>query len=182
MLHATERMQSLLTALLEYSRLSTRADPFVKVAIAKTVQEVLSDLEVKMEKIGGEVRVSELPVIQADPTQMRQLFQNLIANGLKFHKDGERPVVNVSSTSVDGRMFRIIIEDNGIGFDEQYLEKIFTPFQRLHGKDSPYEGTGMGLSICKKIVERHGGNITARSTPGAGSTFVVELPSKLMKS
>lgn len=173
---ATQRMQSLLTALLEYSRLTTRAAPFVDVELTRTVQEVLSDLEVRIESTGGEVLVGELPVIQADPTQMRQLFQNLIGNALKFHKEDERPIVKVSSTAVDERTFRIVVEDNGIGFDEQYLEKIFAPFQRLHGRSSHFEGTGMGLAICKKIVERHCGSITARSRPGAGSTFTITLP------
>jgi PAS domain S-box-containing protein len=178
MLNANQRMQSLLTALLEYSRLSTTTDPFVEVELTGIVREVLLDLEVRIEKTGGRVRVGELPVIQADPTQMRQLFQNLIGNGLKFHKEGERPVVDVSCTMADDRTLRIVIEDNGIGFDEQYLDRIFAPFQRLHGKSSQYEGTGMGLAICKKIVERHGGHITARSSPGKGTAFIIALPQK----
>ena len=173
-LNANRRMQSLLTALLEYSRLSTRAEPFVKVELTKTIREVLSDLEVRIEKTGGEVRVGELPAIQADPTQMRQLFQNLIGNALKFHKKGEKPLVTIRS-STDAQMIRIVVEDNGIGFGEQYLERIFAPFQRLHSR-SEYEGTGMGLAICKKIVERHDWNITAKSTPGAGAMFIIELP------
>lgn len=176
MLDATQRMQSLLTALLEYSRLSTRVDPFVEVDLKKTIHEVLSDLEVRIERTGGEVRVVDLPAIQADPTQMRQLFQNLIGNGLKFHKEGLRPIVEISSMAVYDRMLRIILKDNGIGFDEEHLDKIFAPFQRLHGRSSRYEGTGMGLAICKKIVERHGGSITAESTPGEGSTFIITLP------
>jgi PAS domain S-box-containing protein len=176
MLDATQRMQSLLTALLEYSRLSTRVDPFVEVDLKKTIHEVLSDLEIRIEKTGGEVRVVDLPAIQADPTQMRQLFQNLIGNGLKFHKEGVKPVVEISSMAVYGRMHRIILKDNGIGFDEEHLDKIFAPFQRLHGRSSRYEGTGMGLAICKKIVERHRGSITAKSTPGEGSTFIITLP------
>jgi signal transduction histidine kinase len=176
MLDATQRMQSLLTALLEYSRLSTRVDPFVEVDLKKTIHDVLSDLEIRIEKTGGEVRVPDFPTIQADPTQMRQLFQNLIGNGLKFHKEGVRPVVEVASTVVDDRTVRIIVKDNGIGFDERFLDKIFAPFQRLHGRSSQYKGTGMGLAICKKIVERHGGSITAGSTPGEGSTFIITLP------
>jgi signal transduction histidine kinase len=139
------------------------------------VHEVLSDLEVRIKKTGGEVKVRELPAIKADPTQMRLLFQNLIGNALKFHKENEKPVVKVLSAAGDGKL-QIIVEDNGIGFEEKYVDKIFAPFQRLHGKSSQYEGTGMGLAICKKIVERHGGTITAKSTPGAGSTFVITLP------
>jgi signal transduction histidine kinase len=106
---------------------------------------------------------------------MRQLFQNLIGNALKFHKPGEKPMVQVRSVSDTDSGCQIVVEDNGIGFEEQYLETIFAPFQRLHAR-SEYEGTGMGLAICKKIVERHGGSITATSTPGAGSTFIIQLP------
>jgi signal transduction histidine kinase/DNA-binding response OmpR family regulator len=175
-LDANQRMQSLLTALLEYSRLSTKVDPFSAVDLTKIAQEVLSDLEVRIQRTGGEVQVGELPAVQADPTQMRQLFQNLIGNALKFHKSNEKPVIRVFCTTADNGDCQIVVEDNGIGFEEQYIERIFAPFQRLHGKSSPYEGTGMGLAICKKIVERHGGSITAKSTPGKGSSFMIELP------
>lgn len=178
MLDANQRMQSLLTALLEYSRLSTRAEPFTEVELEKIVCDVLSDLEVRIESTGGEVQVGDLPVVVADPVQMRQLFQNLISNALKFHKSDERPIVRVSCTSADTKDCQIIIEDNGIGFDPEFAEQIFAPFQRLHGKGSQYEGTGIGLAICKKIVERHGGQISARSSPGLGSSFIVELPNK----
>ena len=172
-LKANQRMQSLLTALLEYSRLSTKTNPFVEVNLS-LIREVLSDLEIRIAKTGGQVHVGILPVISADPTQMRQLFQNLIGNALKFHKEGEKPLVKIQS-SANEQMIRISVEDNGIGFDEKHLERIFAPFQRLHGRGE-YEGTGMGLAICKKIVERHGGSITAKSTPGAGATFIIELP------
>jgi PAS domain S-box-containing protein len=175
MLHATERMQSLLTGLLDYSRVATAAEPFKEVDLSGLIGEVISDLEVRIVKTGGEVHVGDLPLISADPTQMRQLFQNLIGNALKFHKPGEKPMVNVRLASHTDSGSRIVVEDNGIGFDEQHLDKIFAPFQRLHGR-SEYEGAGMGLAICKKIVERHGGSITATSKPGAGSTFIIELP------
>jgi PAS domain S-box-containing protein len=177
-LNANQRMQSLLTALLEYSRLSTKAAPFVEVALTKVIQEVLSDLEVNIVKTGGKVHVGTLPVISADPIQMRQLFQNLIGNALKFHKPDEKPRVQVGSVSNTDSGCQIIVEDNGIGFEEQHLDKIFAPFQRLHGKNSQYEGTGIGLAICKKIVERHGGSITAKSSPGEGSLFIIDLPGR----
>jgi len=173
-LKANQRMQSLLTALLEYSRLSTKTNPFVEVNLSNLIGEVLSDLEIRIAKTGGQVHVGILPVISADPTQMRQLFQNLIGNALKFHKEGEKPLVKIQSPA-NKQMIRISVEDNGIGFDEKHIERIFAPFQRLHGR-SEYEGTGMGLAICKKIVERHGGSITAKSTPGKGSLFVIDLP------
>jgi PAS domain S-box-containing protein len=179
MLRATGRMQSLLESLLDYSRVTTRAEPFREVDLNGLVQEVLNDLEVRIASTGGEVRAGELPTVEADPTQMRQLFQNLIGNALKFHKEGERPLVKVHWSSDDTRNFRIVVEDNGIGFEEKHLNTIFAPFQRLHGRSSQYEGSGMGLAICKKIIERHGGSITAESEPGKGSRFTVELPVKL---
>jgi signal transduction histidine kinase/flagellar biogenesis protein FliO len=178
MLHAADRMQGLLDALLHYSRVSTRTEPFRPVDLGAVVKEVLLDLEVRIEKTGGEVQVHELPTVEADPTQMRQLFQNLIGNALKFHKQGERPLVNVDCSANGPGSYVITIEDNGIGFEEEHLDKIFAPFQRLHGRSSSYEGTGMGLAICKKIVERHGGSITARSKPGQGAAFVIIIPKK----
>ena len=178
-LDANQRMQTLLAALLEYSRLSTKSEPFVEVKLSRIVQEVLSDLEVRIAETGGEVHVGDLPIIQAEPTQMRQLFQNLIGNALKFCKEGEKSVVEVRSTVSNGKL-QIEVQDNGIGFEEQYLDRIFAPFQRLHGKTSQYQGTGMGLAICKKIVERHGGSLTAKSVPGKGATFIIKLTWKLL--
>lgn len=178
MLNATERMQSLLRSLLDYSRVTSRAEPFRQVDLARLVDEVLSDLEVRIADSGGKVEVGELPVIEADPNQMRQLFQNLIGNGLKFHKEGEKPLVKVHCPLNDTGHCEINVEDNGIGFEDKHKDEIFAAFQRLHGRSSQYEGTGMGLAICKKIVERHGGSITARSTPGQGSIFTVRLPVK----
>ena len=178
MIHATERMQSLLTSLLEYSKITMSPEPFQEIDLNAIIREVLSDLEERIVKTGGEVHVVDLPVISANPTQMRQLFQNLIANALKFHRPGEKPMVRVRPVCVAGSECRIDVEDNGIGFDERHLERIFVPFQRLHGR-SEYEGTGMGLAICKKIVERHGGNIVAESAAGKGSTFIITLPQGL---
>lgn len=175
MLDATQRMQSLLKGLLEYSRVATQANPFVKIDLGSIVSEVLSDLEVRIQSTGAEVHILELPVVTADPTQMRQVFQNLISNALKFNKEGEKPVIVVHSALADGKL-QIVVEDNGIGFEEQYIDKIFVPFQRLHGRSGQREGTGMGLAICKKIVERHGWSITAESTPGSGAKFIIQLP------
>ncbi len=177
MLGATERMQSLLKGLLEYSRVTTQGKPFAKVDLREIVSEVLSDLELRIQSAGAEVQVAELPVVEADPTQMRQVFQNLIGNALKFRNEGEHPVVAVRSHLADGTL-QISVKDNGIGFDEQYVDKIFAPFQRLHGRSSQYEGTGMGLAICKKIVERHNGRLTAKSRPGEGAQFIIDIPTK----
>ena len=186
---ATKRMQTLINDLLTYSRVTTKAQPFVPVDLAQVVSEVLSDLETRIAQVGGRVEVSGLPTIEADPTQMRQLFQNLIGNALKFHRRDEAPLVRVYAEFLDGQgcrsdgrlsmdgCYQIMVEDNGIGFDERYLDRIFQVFQRLHGRDE-YEGTGIGLATCRKIVERHRGHITARSVPGQGATFIVTLPAK----
>ena len=163
---AAGRMRTLIDDLLTFSRVTTKAQPFVPVDLAETVQGVLSDLEVRIEQSGGKVEVAPLPSIDADPLQMRQLLQNLISNGLKFHRAGESPVVKIyirpsnghsgslpSTQPVNG-MCQLIVEDNGIGFEEKYTDRIFTIFQRLHGRGE-YEGTGIGLAVCRKIAERH---------------------------
>jgi signal transduction histidine kinase len=187
MQNAAERMQTLINDLLTLSRIMTKAQPFVPVDLAQVVQEVLSDLEVRIEHTRGQVEVGELCTIDADPLQMRQLLQNLIGNALKFHQDVEPPRVRIYSQLLKGEqqqstgnsaipaLCQILVEDNGIGFDEKYKDRIFNPFQRLHGR-SEYEGTGMGLAICRKIVERHNGSITVQSGLGQGSTFIVTLP------
>jgi PAS domain S-box-containing protein len=181
---AADRMQTLINDLLVLSRVTSKAQPFALVDLGQVVQGVLSDLETRIERTGGRVEVAELPTIDADPLQMRQLLQNLIGNALKFNRAEETPVVTVQcrfgagdEQSQSAGVCRIAVADNGIGFDEKHLDRIFAPFQRLHGR-SEYEGTGIGLAICKKIAERHGGSITAESTPGAGATFIVILPVK----
>lgn len=174
MQNAAERMQNLINDLLTYSRVTTRARPFVEVDLHQITREVLSDLETRIERTGVTVEVEDLPTIEGDPTQMRQVMQNLISNALKFHRDGEPPVVQIRSRIEDG-MCEVSVEDRGIGFEEKHADRIFGIFERLHGRQE-YEGTGVGLAICKKIVERHGGSMTARSKPGQGTTFVFTLP------
>jgi light-regulated signal transduction histidine kinase (bacteriophytochrome) len=181
MQNASKRMQALITDLLAFSRVATKGRPFQPVNLAEIVVQVLSDLEARLGSTCGRVEVGDLPLIEADPTQMSQLFQNLIGNALKYGRPGVPPVVKVHGRALPDRgaspvqWWEIRFADNGIGFDEKYLDRIFLPFQRLHGRGE-YEGTGMGLAICRKIVERHGGAITARSTPGSGSAFIVTLP------
>jgi signal transduction histidine kinase len=188
MQHAAARMSALINDLLTFSRVTTRALPFQRVDLARVAREVVCDLEGRLHQTGGRVELGPLPVLDADLVQMRQLLQNLIGNALKFHKPGEPPLVQVegdmqpspSDLSIangvpSGPICRLIVRDNGIGFDEKYLDRIFNVFQRLHGR-AEYEGTGMGLAICRKIVERHHGRITARSSPGNGATFLVTLP------
>jgi len=146
-----------------------------------------------VERSSARIDIGTLPTIQADALQMRQLFQNLLANSLKFRRPGVAPYVRIdcerrvsddaeSSLSpgagdASGIRYEISVEDNGIGFEEKYLDRIFTIFQRLHGRGT-YEGTGVGLAVCRKIVDRHRGTITARSAPGEGATFVVTLPAR----
>jgi len=171
---AAARMSALINDLLTFSRVTTKKEPLSEISLDSVINDVLSDLEDLTDRTKGEVRVADLPTVVADATQMRQLFQNLIGNALKFHKKDQPPVVTVSSyETVDG--YRIEVSDNGIGFEEKYLDRIFAVFQRLQGRDE-YEGTGIGLAVCRKIVERHGGQITARSQPGEGTTFIVSLP------
>lgn len=174
MLDASQRMQILINDLLTFSRVTTRAQPFTKVNLDELIQDVVSDLENQLERTQGKVQFSRLPTVEADPTQMHQLLQNLITNALKFHKPDTAPLVQVSAAKT-GKVCRLSIQDNGIGFDEQYLDRIFKPFQRLHSRQE-YEGSGMGLAICRRIVERHGGEITAQSKLGEGATFIVTLP------
>ncbi|MFB3131899.1 MAG: PAS domain S-box protein, partial [Rhodothermales bacterium] len=181
---AAARMSGLITDLLVYSRVTTKVSPFGRVDLNAVVADVLSDLEMQIEETNGRITVSNLPAIEADATQMHQLLQNFIGNALKFHRPGVAPVVEfighleqqpVRDGDAPQTVCRLEVRDNGIGFDEKYLDRIFTPFQRLHGR-STYAGTGMGLAICRRIVERHHGALTARSAPGEGATFIVTLP------
>lgn len=181
---AATRMQSLIDGLLSLSRVTTRGQNFEIVDLSQIAAEVVSDLDQQIEQLHAVVEVGKLPTIQADPMQMRQLIQNLIGNALKYHREGVPPVVKVSARSSRSRLpggaskgeqCRIIVEDNGVGFEEKYAERIFGIFQRLFPRDV-YEGTGIGLAICRRIAERHGGAITARSVPDQGSTFEVLLP------
>jgi signal transduction histidine kinase len=182
---AAGRMRRLIEDLLTFSRVTTRALPFEQVDLSRIAADVLDDLETRIEQSQAKVEVDPLPILQADPLQMRQLIQNLISNGLKFQKPDRPPQVRVSAEIVQEEkpdaapmaMCRLSVKDDGIGFDERYLDRIFTVFQRLHSR-TEYAGTGVGLAICRKIAERHGGSITARSVPGQGAEFIVLLPLK----
>ncbi|MBI4389067.1 MAG: MASE1 domain-containing protein, partial [Nitrospinae bacterium] len=173
---AARRMQIFIDDLLEYSRTATKSRPFAPADFGLIVKEVLVDLENQIKRTGGQVHVGDLPTLTVDKMQMQKVFQNLISNALKYHQEGIPPAVKVSgSHNEDTGHWEILVEDNGIGFDEKYAERIFKPFERLHGRSS-YEGTGIGLAICEKIVARHHGKISAKSVPGQGSTFTVALP------
>lgn len=174
------RMQDLISGLLEYGKVTSKAREFEPVDINVVVSEVIEDLEYRIKLTKAEIYMKELPVIEADKLQMRQLFQNLISNALKFRRDDVAPVIKISGSSFVKGYGEIIVEDNGIGFDMQYLGRIFKPFQRLHGKDM-FPGSGIGLAICQKIVARHEGTIAAKSAPGKGSTFSILLPDRQQK-
>jgi PAS domain S-box-containing protein len=176
MLSSAKRMRKLIDDLLTYSRVTSQAKPFVLVPLQQIVHDVLSDLELRIEQTKAKIEVSSLPTVEADPSQMRQLIQNLVANALKFHQKDIPAWVQIHAT-VHEKYFILSVSDKGIGFDEKYLDRIFTIFQRLHGRQE-YEGTGVGLAVCRRIAERHGGSITAKSAPGDGATFSVTLPLK----
>jgi signal transduction histidine kinase len=180
MQNAATRMQTLINDLLAFSRVTTKANPFEKVDLALIAREVISDLEIRIQQSNAKIEVGPLPTFEGDPLQMRQLLQNLVGNALKFHKDGVPPIVKIDAT-IKKETLELTVTDNGIGFEEKYLDRIFAVFQRLHGRGI-YEGTGIGLAICRKIAERHGGSITARSRPNEGATFIVTLPTRHAQS
>ena len=182
MTDAATRMQTLVSDLLALSRVTTSAHPFEDLSLTEVFDTVLSDLSVALEEAEGHVEVAKVPTIEADRTQMEQLFRNLIANALKFREPGVPPRVSVQMAdeaapldSVPGPAHTFLVADNGIGFDPAQGGKLFQPFKRLHARHQ-YEGAGIGLAICERIVLRHHGRITASGTPGAGATFTVTLP------
>jgi two-component system sensor kinase FixL len=187
MISAAERMQALIDGLLTLSRAASRKQELAAVDLAEVARQVVADLESQIERVGGQVELGRLPTIQADPLQMRQLLQNLIANGLKFHRPDAPPVVKVSGRFAHGRADRpaglspadeqcvLTVEDNGIGLEAKDQQRIFDLFVRLNPRGT-FEGVGIGLALCRKIVERHGGRISARGAPGRGSVFEIRLP------
>ncbi len=172
--NSARRMQTLIDDLLSFSRVATRSQAFVDVDLGQLVKDVLSDLEIRIEETGATIQVDALPSVNADPLQMRQLFQNLIGNSLKFSSRERAPEIRIGGGTGSGA-HTLWVADNGIGFEEKYLDRIFSIFQRLHGRND-YEGNGVGLAICRRIVERHGGSITAESRPGLGAKFTITLP------
>ena len=187
MLNAAERMQRLIQDLLQLSRIVTRAQPFEHCDLAEVAKGVLADLEVQIASMNATVTVEGLPFLDADPTQMRQLLQNLISNALKFQRPGVKPEVHVSGAVIlnlhgelptsahAAPLVEFRVRDNGIGFEQKFSEQIFGAFKRLHTREE-FEGSGIGLSVCRKITDRHHGKIVAESEPGKGTTFIVTLP------
>ncbi|HYH02174.1 MAG TPA: substrate-binding domain-containing protein, partial [Bacillota bacterium] len=174
MQNAAYRMQHLIAGLLSYSRLTTKAQPFTPVDLNQIAEEVIGDLEIKISQTQGRVCLRNLPTVNADPLQMRQLFQNLISNGLKFHRENVPPLIQIAAETTAAE-YILTFEDNGIGIEKSYYEKIFVLFERLYAQNV-YEGSGIGLAVCKKIVEHHRGSIHIESSPGEGSKFIVKLP------
>jgi len=181
-------MQLLINDLLSFSRQSASSSDFKKVDLNTLAKEAITELEIEIEKNNALVQVKELPVVWAVPSLMRQLFHNLLSNAIKFRKKNVEPVVQIESEKVNSlnsihipkamngnNYYKISVSDNGIGFDPKYREEIFMVFKRLHSYHE-FEGSGVGLSICKKIVEKHNGFITVESKPGEGSTFMFGLP------
>ena len=187
--HTIGRMRALIDDLLTYSNTTLGVTGFGEVVLTDIVKDVLDDMEATLIEKGADVKLGELPNVRGDQRQLRQLLQNLISNGLKYHKKEQAPEVIISAQTVDGKAvdgnipqeFRknkyhlIEVKDNGIGFDPDDAERIFRLFQRLHGK-AEYEGTGVGLAIAQKVVENHHGYIWAEGEPGAGASFKVLLP------
>ncbi|QKZ12851.1 PAS domain-containing protein [Spirosoma sp. KUDC1026] len=186
---AGERMSTLIRDLLNYSRISTRQQTFEPVSLQTILNDVIDTLDLRIQQTGAAVNASKLPTVRGDESQLRQLFQNLLSNAMKFSLPDRPPVINITTTEVSaqnapaqlGRMsqvpafIRIDVADNGIGFDQKYADRIFQVFQRLH-THSQYAGTGVGLAICQRVAENHGGAITATSQPGQGTTFSIYLP------
>ena len=185
---SASRMQTLVQDLLTYARLTTDLQPFAPVSLNSVFHTVADDMEFVITDMQAQLDTGPLPVVLGDARQLQQLFQNLLSNALKFHRPGQPPVIRLSSRMATpaelpatllnrdpGRYVVVEMTDEGIGFEEQYLDRIFTIFQRLHGQNQ-FAGTGIGLAICKKVADSHGGCITARSLPGQGATFTVWLP------
>ncbi|MTI84438.1 MAG: GHKL domain-containing protein [Firmicutes bacterium] len=166
------RMQSLINALLEFSRVGTRGKEFAPTDMQAVVEEVIKNLKISVQETKAQITYGELPKIMADTSQLIQLFQNLVANAIKFHGDAP-PKIHIEAYCQD-KQWVISICDNGIGIEEEHLDRVFQIFQRLHKRDQ-YDGTGIGLAICKKIVERHGGQIWVDSAPKIGSTFYFSI-------
>lgn len=187
MLNAAERMSMLISDLLAFSRVSTRGKEFVDVDLNTALASVVSDLEIAIDEKSATVTIDDMPTVRGDRSQLEQLFLNLISNALKFQPDNVAPEVNVGLSkpsddelasllmSDEFEWIKIDVKDNGIGFEQSFAEKIFAPFQRLHGR-SQFKGTGIGLAVCRRIVERHNGQISATSIPGEGATFTILMP------
>ena len=171
---ATGHMQHMINGLLQLSRITTQSRDLATLPMEDVVNEALSDLEGRIVRSRSQIMVGELPSLRVDRIQIRQLFTQLIANAIKFKRENVQPEISISSHPLGNGRWEIWVSDNGVGFQPKYAERIFKPFERLYGR-SEGEGTGMGLAICRKVVERHGGTLTAQSKPNLGATFIITL-------
>ncbi len=177
----------LIKDVLAFSELSKVNEGYEEVDIQKVIEDAKSDYELVIEQKSAKIIAIDLPVVEAIPLHMSQLFSNLISNALKFTRKGVEPVIEITATKLEGAVnglpdmpegyYQIEVSDNGTGFEPEYADQIFRIFQRLHRK-SDYEGTGIGLALCHKIVQNHGGSISANSEPGVGTTFTIVLPAR----
>jgi len=172
---AAERMEALINSLLAYSRVTTQNSELEEVSFAELTRETERDLQLRIEECDARIEKNIEGSVMGNRSQLRQVMQNLIGNAIKYRAADKPPVIRITGAPISEQTYRLTVTDNGIGFEPQYKDQIFEVFKRLHGRDE-YEGTGMGLAICKKVVERHGGAITATSTIGEGSTFQIDLP------
>lgn len=172
---SARRMQAFIEDLLKLSSVTINARPFEPVNLNTLVQEVVEDLEARITQSGAQLNIKPLPTLKADATQMRQLFQNLIGNALKYHREGLPPMVEVTARPLRDEVWEILVRDNGIGIEPHQIELVFQPFERANS-GTLFEGNGMGLAICKKIVDRHGGTLRLVSQPNEGTTFILTLP------
>jgi signal transduction histidine kinase len=180
---SSQRLRNLINDLAEFSQLGRRSKPLALTSLGEVASEARSDLHQRIEETGAEVTIEDLPLARCDRSQIRQVLQNLLSNALKYRAPQRRCEIRIYAerdraehASADGAATaRICVSDNGIGFDPKYTEQIFEPFQRLHGPDD-YEGSGIGLAICRKIVQRHGGQVGVETHPGSGSVFWFTLP------
>jgi len=188
---SAQNMEMLIVDLLDFARVTSRTKPFAPIDLGKLVGELVADLDEQIRETGAQIDIGVLPTLSADPAQMRQLFQNLISNALKYSRQDVPSVIEISCEVKPGEgrhpgggrgtSYQFTVADNGIGFKDEYAERIFGIFKRLHGSES-YSGTGVGLAICRKIVERHNGTITASAVPDRGATFTITLPEIQPKS
>ncbi|UOB19172.1 ATP-binding protein [Abyssalbus ytuae] len=176
MINASGRMQLLIKDLLEFSRISTREEPMEIINLDELLVDIVSDLQIIIDKTSATINVNSLGEVKASRNQLTRLFLNLIQNSIKFSKEDQSPVINITRSKDKDDNIIIEVADNGIGFSSEYSERIFGLFERLHGRGE-YDGTGLGLAICRKIMEKHNGTIQAKSTPGKGSTFILTFPS-----
>jgi light-regulated signal transduction histidine kinase (bacteriophytochrome) len=181
-INAATRMKDLINGLLQFSRIGATPQRFEPVDLARITKEVLSDMEVRIQEMNAVIEVKTLPVVDANPIQIRQLIQNLVSNGLKYQPPGNKPTIVISANirpsgklDAPGDVCELSFKDNGIGIEEKYFSKLFQVFQRLHTRNE-YEGTGVGLAICKKIIDCHKGSCVIKSELGKGADFIVTLP------